>query len=283
MNIEQILRNPILRVGKKANNEEIARYFSEKIASYVVSNDEQSANSWSILNTIFTTQNEYLEIFELFADSDYYKAWCQLERIEIAIKNILRHFSFVQDEYKILFIKEYVGKLQSLFPYKVFGSSEIVKKEIRCSICDSIISLRNRCIHKKGELYMGEFCTHIITQSELIGLSAVYSPFNKYSVLGVTGKENDNFNYQLIDFLMDIIDHPFNQWSTEHYRILEDHSKYSTKRNEKCPCGSQQKYKKCCLVKAGVELEHTDFKLKYPTMKSKGMRPTDKTRLLTIS
>jgi len=268
MNIEQILRNPQLRIGR--NEELIASetYFKGRINFYVSENNEIAANSWAILYSIFNVQNNYIKIFELFELGEYYLAWCQLEGIEIAIKSILKHHKFIDDEYKILFIKEYVLKLQSLFPYKLFGSSELVKKEIRCSICDSIISLRNRCIHKKGELYMGEMCSFIVTKSEMVGMSLVNEPFNKYSVIGVTKKDDDTYKYPQIDFLMSIIDHPFTEWRTKDSKVLESHEKFNSGRNEECPCRSRKKYKKCCLKKDGIEFDHTEFILKYPTIKS---------------
>lgn len=274
MNIEQILRNPHLLYTKSHDTKAIFDYFVAKIIRHVECGQELQANSTAILQSIFKIQVDYNNVFELFSVQKYYTAWCLLERIEIAVKGVLRHYSFIEDEYYVLCIKEYVKKLQGLYPYKIFGSSEYVKKETRCSICDSIITLRKRCSHKKGELYMGEICTYIITKSEMIGMSIVDEPFNKYSVMGVTKDEDDPYKYKNIDFLLSVIDHPFNQWKTESYKIFEPHSKFSIPRNEPCPCGSELKYKKCCLPKPGVEMDHTQFIMKQPTMKTRGMKPT---------
>jgi hypothetical protein len=275
MNIEQILRNPQRRVQKSEKDEDTGAFFHKSKARCITEGNEAGANHWATLYFIYTAQNNYIHFFELISQKKYYAAWCLLERIEISIKNILHLYTFVGDEYKLLFIQTYVRKLQSLFPYTHFGSSEYVKKEVRCSICDNIVSLRKRCGHQKGELYMGELCHHIITLSEFIGISLVTEPFNKYSVMGVTN-EHDPYKYPALDFLLTIIDHPFNEWDVEKYKMLEPHEKFRTGRNERCPCLSDKKYKHCCLPRAGVEMDHIDIVLKQPTMKSRGMKPTRK-------
>lgn len=280
MNIEQILRSPQTRVPVNDDNDPVKIFMTANKLNCAESDNETGAKRWALLEMIYTAQNNYLRVFKLLADKDYYVAWCVLERIEIAIKTILRHYTFIDDEYKILFIQEYVTKLQRLFPYKLFASSEFVKKEVRCSICNNIISLRNRCGHRKGEFYKGEHCSHLITNAEILAIAIVEKPFNKYSVANVTGKDNDPYCYPLIDYLLSIIDHPFNEWDTRESKILENHALYTAGRNDKCPCGSKLKYKKCCLKKAGVELPHTDFILRQPTVNTFGKIPTNKKLLV---
>lgn len=268
MNIEQILRNPQTRNWVSDDEDSDAALLVEIRERYAAEGDEARAKHWALLEMIYRAQNNYLQVFRLFADHNYYHAWCLLERIEISIAMILRHYIFVNDEYKILFIKEYVAKLQKLFPYRLFASSEYVKKEVRCSICNALISLRNRCTHKKGEFYGGQLCSYHITKSEMLAIALVEKPFNKYAVANVTGKNDDNYKYPNLEFLLTIVDHPFNEWYTKEYKIFEDHAKHVTGRNNDCPCGSKSKYKKCCLKKAGVEIDHTEFILLRPTMKS---------------
>ncbi len=280
MNIEQILRNPQIRHLTNNADDLNADFIAANKRRCADVNDEAGAKHWALIEMIYHTQNNYLQVFSLFNKQDYYPAWCLLERIEISISMILRHYTFVDDEYYIHFIDRYVNKLQGLFPYRLFASSEFVKKEIRCSICNAIISLRKRCYHKKGEFYAGELCSHHITQSEMLAIAMVEKPFNKYSVANVTGKDDDPYKYPLIEFLLSIIDSPFNEWDTRESKMLEKHSKYTEGRNDNCPCGSKIKYKKCCLNKVGVELPHTDFILRHQTLKTIGKRPTDRKMLV---
>ncbi|WP_121811319.1 SEC-C metal-binding domain-containing protein [Mucilaginibacter kameinonensis] len=268
MNIEQILRTP-QQLRSKAETDTINTYLTAQLESAIAAADEPNANKWALLSMIFEAQMDYLRVYALFESEEYYAAWCLLERIEIAIKGIFRLYQFVEDEYRIKFIFEYIRKLQSLFPYKVFGSSEYIKEIVRCGICNELVTLRKRCGHVKGQLYMGKMCVHEIEQSHFVGMSIVDVPFNKYSVMGVTSKTDDSYHYPQIEYLMSVIDHPFNEWQTKNYKIFKPHREYQTGRNEKCPCGSSKKYKSCCLTKPGIETDHTDFLLTYPTLKSK--------------
>jgi hypothetical protein len=133
MNIEQILRTP-QQLRSKDETEATTAFLAGELDRYVADADEANANKWALLGMIFEAQTNYRQIFSLFEVEEYYVAWCLLERVELLIKRILRLYYFVNDEYQIHFIFEYVRKLQSLFPYKVFGSSEYIKEIVRCSI-----------------------------------------------------------------------------------------------------------------------------------------------------
>lgn len=268
MDIEKILRTPHSQTRSKEIIQAVDNYLLKQIEDYATVNDESNANHWALLQMIFEAQNNYNNVFSLFEKKEFYAAWCLLERIEIDIKNILRFCQFVSDEYRILFIFEYVHKIQSLFPYRVFGSSEYIKEIVRCNICNELVMLRKRCKHVKGQMYMGKLCGHNIEQADFIAFSIVDVPFNKYSVMGVTNKADDKYNYPQLEYLISILDSPFNAWKTEVYKVFEPHSKFNVGRNHKCPCGSDKKYKNCCFTKQGVEVDHTEFILKYPTLKS---------------
>lgn len=274
VNIEKTLQTPIERFIKREIIELVRVEFESIKASFVPGGNEQMMNQVGVKECIFETQNNYIEVFTLFEEANYYAAWQLLERIEIDIKWLLRYCESGKDEYKILFIKKNVSQLQQLYPYRVFASSEVVQKEVRCSICDSIITLRNRCSHKKGELYMGKMCVYNVSKAEFIGLSIVKEPFNRYSVAGVTCKEDDPYKYPEIEFLMKVIDHPFNKWRFEKYEIYDPHENYKAGRNDPCPCGSGTKYKSCCLKNEGVKVPHTQFYFEEPTLNGRNIPGT---------
>jgi hypothetical protein len=271
MNIEQILRTPHSQPRSKEEIEAIDGYFTEQISKFAAAGDEPHANHWALLQMIFEAQNNYIRVYSLFKSQEYYASWCLLERIEIDIKSILRLHQFVDDEYRIKFIFEYVRKLQSLFPYKIFGSSEFIKEIVRCGICNELVTLRKRCAHVKGQLYMGRMCVHNVEKAHFLAFSIVDVPFNKYSVAGVTGKADDDYVYTNLEYLQQIIDHPFNEWRTEDSKVFKPHDEFTAGRNDQCPCCSGKKYKNCCLHKPGVEIDNTEFILKYPTLNSQKM------------
>lgn len=271
MNIEAILRSPKQRRSPE-HITEITELLSTQKAAYVAQGDEKNANEILIKETIFKIQNDYWDCFELLGEKKYYHSWCKLEQVEIAIKFLLNHYMPVEDEYSIKFIKEYIAKFQQLFPYKLFASSEIVKVEKYCSICGQKVSLRTSCGHIKGQIYMGEACHHNVTRAEVVGISMTTDPFNKYAVMGISpngeGEIDDIYWYPSLEYLYSILDMPYDQWRSEEYKVFEPHNRYKESRNDKCPCGSGQKYKKCCLTKEGVEVDHTEIYLESPTRKS---------------
>ncbi len=277
MNIETILRTPQQKRSPDLITE-VCEFLARQKAASVARGDEKEANAIFIREGIFKIQNDYWDCFDLIGKGQCYLCWCKLEQIEIAVKFILNHHWPVEDEYSIKFIREYTEKFQKLFPYKLFASSEIVKIDKYCSICDTKVSLRNSCSHIKGQIYMGESCHHRVTKAEVVGISLVKDPFNKYAVAGIAPKDDgsmeDPYNYKSLEYLYSLLDSPFDRWRSEEYKIFEPHSKYRETRNDKCPCGSGQKYKTCCLKKEGVELDHTQLYLENPTKKSLEVFPT---------
>ena len=126
---------------------------------------------------------------------------------------------------------------------------------------------------------MGERCAHEILEADMLAIAVVAAPFNKYSVFGVTSKEDDAYSYSAIEFLVNVIDHPFNRWRFENYEVYEPHAKYKEGRNDPCPCGSKKKYKNCCLKQNGVKVPHTQFYLEEPTINGRNMAETQKERV----
>jgi len=232
----------------------------------------QAKQIW-IYQTIIEIHSLYKKAFELLQRQLFYDAWCHLERIEIAFQGLKKHFSFNKSQFYLWQIEKNVLNLQILYPYKLFGSSEILKKKKKCSVCDKEISIRSSCGHIVGEIYNGEMCHRIVTEAEVLGLSLVQNPGNKYSVMFLndpeTGKQKDQYSYDLIDFLFELIESPYELWDLEvSQREISTSDFINIKRNDSCPCGSGQKFKKCCLNKVGEKYPHYEFILKKPPRKA---------------
>src|SRR6266567_8495852 len=120
MNIEKTLRVPIERFIKPEIVESVRSELHSLKASFILADNEEGANHIAAKECIFEIQNNYISVFKLLQNADYYEAWRLLERVEIDIKFLLQHFEPTRDEYQILFIKKYVSQLQQLFPYKLF-------------------------------------------------------------------------------------------------------------------------------------------------------------------
>lgn len=99
---------------------------------------------------------------------------------------------------------------------------------------------------------MGEMCSMIIEDFELLALAIVKNPFDKYTVLFPEGLE---YNYEMLEMLVDNLNTPYDRWNITEYKELIDEYRDSG-RNDKCPCGSGSKYKKYCQGKAKTLRSH---------------------------
>lgn len=81
--IEQILREPVRRAIDETSPEPVRLMLESLMASFVSADDEIGANSIAIKLAIFEIQNNYIRVFRLFKDKDFYAAWCLLEKVEI--------------------------------------------------------------------------------------------------------------------------------------------------------------------------------------------------------
>lgn len=231
---------------------------------YVNENNQGEAKKLWCFQTIVSIHKDYNNAFNLLVQKKYYEAWCQLEKIEITFHSLKQHLQFNNNEYLLNFIEKTVRNLQIIYPYKLFGSSEIVKKKAKCGICGKPISIRTNCGHEVGEIYDGEMCYRIITEADVLGLALVENPENKYSVLftkdSKTGKQIDQYNYNALDYLFEHIKSPYELWELKVTQKLKSHDHYKDiGRNDKCPCNSKLKYKNCCLKNEGVKYLHYEF------------------------
>lgn len=246
----------------------IQRYLSKQKHTYVKKNDQKSAKNIWCLEQILLIQNSYEEAFMKMKNANFYEAWCSLERCEIAMKHLKPHYEYEahNDKYGLKYFDMQVSKFQKLFPYAYFISPEFIHSEKKCSICDQTISIRNSCGHRKGEIYNGEHCVHIITKSEVLATALVKDPDQKYSVPFLTkedtGESYDHYDYSLIKSIIDVLDSPYEFWDYEWTKIRHPHKFFShVARKDKCPCGSNKEYRKCCLRKKGVLRPHCQIYL----------------------
>lgn len=56
------------------------------------SNDEQVANYLWAEETIVGIVRDFVSVFNLLKQEEFYKAWCVAEQVELAINNLIRNF-----------------------------------------------------------------------------------------------------------------------------------------------------------------------------------------------
>jgi hypothetical protein len=207
MNLKYI-KKQLKRVNlnyKFRNSKRILKDLDNLKKQAVKRNDQKVAKGIWCYEQILKIQDIYSEAYDAFKAKKYYDGWRSLEQAEIVYNSLYRHFKEENDEYWLEFINKHINQYQSVFPYGLFFSPEYLKKEVKCSICGKIISIRNPCGHRKGEIYNGEMCTRIITDLKMIGNSLVNSPGQKYSVPfkhdPKTGKMTDHMITPLLNTL----------------------------------------------------------------------------------
>lgn len=227
----------------------------EKRAQQKALNESQANELWRVEKRI-AVFNKYCRLFYLLTDEEYYKAWCLAEDIELSIGNLV--FNFPEEKGLVSPIMAHIHKLQQLYPYRAFSSTEIVVKESVCTICGAKWSPRTHCIHQIRKVYNGEMCCREVTKADLIGISLVTNPEHKYAVLfphDKDGKQTDQYDYSTVKGLMSVWKAPFQSWDYDvdiTYRPKE--RIYAPK--SICPCGSGKYYKDCCMEKPGLRHVH---------------------------
>ena len=222
---------------------------------------------WCLGETV-SLQTEYFDAFRSIKNGDYYSGWCSLERAEICLMGLKRHMDdYLFNKLDLNGISIKIEQWQSLFPYKMFYSPEMVAKAKKCSICGKSIGIRNRCEHIVGELYRGEMCYRIVTGVALVGISLVENPVQKYSVAFLTdekGERRDHYDYSFVDYAAKLISTPFVDWGLERTKALHPHDRYSDcSPDGPCPCEGEEglSYKDCCLKRDGVIRPHIQLHL----------------------
>jgi SEC-C motif len=225
--------------------------------------DQEAAKVIWCLETALRIQNLYLQAFSEMKGQKFYKAWCDMERAEIALGSLQRHDTACWAEFRLGFIQKHIERWQSIFPYKLFYSPEFIALKKTCSICGKTVTPRKPCGHIKGQIYNGEECLLRVTQ-KVLGVSFVDKPLQKYSVVFVadpeTGAPLDQYNYGIVQYAISALRSPFDAWDVQHTKRIQPHSRFShVGRNDSCPCGSKKKYKKCCGPEEGVLCPHVEF------------------------
>ena len=207
---------------------------------------EKANTSWALM-AILRIHQDFRKVHTMLLEKQLYEAWCLMETIEIAVGNLLRNFPGTLNAVK--YISMMVWQLQSLYPYKVFMSTEILIKERTCSICGKKRTIRHHCGHFPGYVYNGEMCYDTIEAAAFEGVSFVFDPEHKYAVafLSDGNGRKDQYDYMLLEGVMKFWKDPFMTWhyTTKHIHKSPEEFPGLTD-DSTCPCGSGKKYGECC-------------------------------------
>jgi hypothetical protein len=268
--IRKHLRNYRARAEDTTSSEWVVEALESIRASAVAGGDQRLAKTTWRLRQIHEVQETYIRAFREISTGKFFDGWCSLERVEIGLQFLEAHYSIAEgDGYGLGLIRSQTDQFQELFPYRVFFSPAWLVKERRCSICNSIISIRRRCDHETGQIYDGLMCCEVITAMEPLEISMVEDPVQKYSVPFFkdprTGKQVDHYDYTLVSYVAKGLRNPFDSWSAVWTKARHPHDRFKhVAPNEPCPCQSDSTYGRCCLKESGVLRPHLRVEFALP-------------------
>lgn len=233
----------------------------------VARGDESQAFQLWCAQTIASIQLGFISAFQNLKTGRFYDAWCQFERCEIDIASLNRHYPPTsEDPHRIGYIEQMISRWQSLYPYKVFFSPELLKKRVECSICGARVTPRSSCGHEKHGVYLGEMCYHKVTEVEVLGISLVQNPVQRYSVAFLSasdgGKGVDNYNYGNVEFVVRRVASAFHGWASQlTTRRIPASDVAGLDVSQPCPCLSGKQFGDCCNGKEELKVPHLQIQL----------------------
>jgi hypothetical protein len=253
----------LIAIGSVEGWDEASASAARLLSHFQAVPSENLANkAWFVLNTC-QYRAKFIEAFNETKVGKFYDAWCNLERVEIGISNLLKNPFCNLKDFGLRDLWGVVTNWQSLYPYAVFFSPEmIIKKEV-CSVCEQDVHPWSSCTHLAGRVYGGRLCYRIVKDMTAVSISLVRDPVQKYSVPFITnsdGKTVDHYDYSIVQFLIERLMSPFDKWSFEWTEAYHPHELFG-ERSPKgpCPCDSGRIYENCCLHKPGVVRPHVQF------------------------
>jgi hypothetical protein len=250
-------------------NDEIAKSWEMEIAPVkdaldqaIAAGDEDAANHAWFVHKVATVRHAYVLAIELLRKEQYYEGWCALEQVEIGLSTLRKNPFYDLHEFAVLELTALVANWQKLFPYHVFLSPEFAIRREVCSICGGGADPWSSCTHEPGNVYSGKECHRTVTDCELLSISLVRDPVQKYSVARVlstdsNGKQVDQFDCSPVKFVVDRIRSLFTNWKVTWTKARHPHHLFSDRPHDgPCPCDSGKLYRECCLSADGVLRPH---------------------------
>lgn len=228
----------------------------------VKNQNENIANSTYVIGSYFEMISNYARYWKYLQDGKYRESWDILQNcIDCII--CVRRFTEDRSRYNLDLWDEHLRMFEKLYPFRVFSSVEMVIKYARCSICGHSITDFD-CEHITGNLYWGEIAYSIIEDVELKSIALVNHPLDKRCVMEVQGDDRlKEEKFQLLHYFLSNNQEPLRMFYINEIPRLYFNEKYLTyKRNDKCPCGSGKKFKKCCGESKYEEGIHYEIVLK---------------------
>lgn len=226
---------------------ECEKIFDEVLEVAKQQNNEVFANSQYVVRKYFLLFCNLSVYFELLKEKRYKSSWDKLQDC-IDLAKMVGSYIEKENRLEISKVLRLLSSYETLYPYSVFASSEYIVSKSHCSICgQSMLSLS--CPHIKGKLYWGEVAVEMIDEIKTFQAVALVShPEDKRCVIELSDDNRTEVEkFKRIDQFLELNQPFLKDFSIK--KIIENRMRDDIKivgRNERCPCGSGMKFKKCC-------------------------------------
>lgn len=223
-----------------------AEFFNTIKAMAIESSNERLANSQYIAKNYLHLFCNLASYFSLLKGKKYSSSWAKLQDCLDDIIEVGK-FTRFEDRYEINELNNLLHKYEGLYPYKVFNSVEYVITKSECSICGNSMN-SFRCPHIRGNLYWGEVAVENVTEmKEFNAVALVSHPLDKRCIIELSEDDrSEDEKFQLLHEFVSQEVNPFQDFVIDTKKIVKQKSITIVGRNEKCPCGSNKRFKKCC-------------------------------------
>ncbi|MCM3743879.1 SEC-C domain-containing protein [Sporosarcina luteola] len=223
---------------------------------------EEIANSMFVISEYCGMMKNYSIYWKTLLEGRYKDSWNVLQDTIDRLINVTK-FTKCHSDFAINAFNSHLQELEKLYPYRVFASSEMVRKTEECSICGKSV-LDVDCIHIPGNLYWGQMAVSICKDIVFQAVALVKHPMDKRCIIEISDDnrtEKEKFN--LLNYFVENNTNPLLLFSVIDIDKYYYNEKYdNVKRNDLCPCDSGTKFKYCCGASKYEKGTHYHIKLK---------------------
>jgi hypothetical protein len=233
----------------------------EDKANQLTSQDELVLNDIFLLKQILSLHSSLITMWEKIYKREYSSSWNDLQNCLDRLRSINK-FSLNNQKSEVLdFFEKQLLILEKLYPYNIFFSMGMEVALYECSICGKNID-SFECEHDIGELYNGEIAIGIAKDIiDINHISMVENPMDKRCVVQY---EDNGHQFKGLQFVNSQLRSnqltPITLYDVDETpRKIPNENYVELKRNEECFCGSNKKFKKCCINKKYILKEHIEL------------------------
>jgi len=257
--IEHLEQLSFSRAREELDREKVV--LQEVKESLAASENDQVYNELYLFSAYVGLFQDYCSYWRLLSEGNFGKSWGALQDVQDSLRLIYKFWPKEECPAVLSYIERQCLEIEKLYPYKVFFSIGVEIQDIECSLCGKSMNSFD-CEHIAGELYRGQLACGIA--KNLVALNHVAVVTNPRDKRCVAMFEDSAGQFTLVRYLSGLLNQhamrplQFDRVQFRKIEVLAD-DLAAVGRNERCPCGSGKKFKKCCKDQGKVLRDHADL------------------------